>query len=205
MRLVPVLVTGLVSCAPETPPPTPVPDPAPAPDAPDRPSFLVIDIDTLAAGRVGATRDGRPVTPHLDRLAERAVTFDQAWTNGGWTLPALTALMTGRYPDRVQATSDGLSWQRSASRTLPDILKAYGYQTAAIWGQGMGPLLAGITPGFDTNQILFQPAFAPGKLHPPGTPPPRRWIPPPWRVGRPGSGSPSTPGSPSSSSSTRST
>ena len=65
---------------------------------PSRPNFLVVDLDTLRADRIGRERNGASITPHIDALAERGVRFDQMIAQSGWTLPSLAALLTGRLP-----------------------------------------------------------------------------------------------------------
>jgi hypothetical protein len=127
----------------------------------ERPNFIIIDIDTLNASRVGARRGDRPVTPHIDRLAQDGVSFDRAFSNSGWTLPALTALLTGRYPVRAQVGDGGPSWKHADTRTLPEILAVYGYHTAVFWGAEMGAMGAGVSVGFDDVHVIRGPGGPP--------------------------------------------
>lgn len=101
---------------------------------PPRPNFLIIDIDTLSADRVGAMNAGRPVTPTLDALAARGVRFNHAISQSGWTMPALVSHLTGVLPVTVSAEDGEVAWRPAGTRDLAEILAIYGYETAAFWG-----------------------------------------------------------------------
>jgi len=61
---------------------------------------------------------------------EKSLYFERAWTNGTWTLPAMTTTFTGQYHDthkfRRRADSD------KRNPTLAQILYEAGYETAAF-------------------------------------------------------------------------
>jgi arylsulfatase A-like enzyme len=99
-----------------------------------RPNFLIIDVDTLSTSRVGKHRGGASITPVLDRLGLEGLRYSEAFSQSGWTLPALTALLTGRHPVPMREHSGTVSWREAGTRDLPEILSAYGYQTHAFWG-----------------------------------------------------------------------
>lgn len=65
------------------------------------PNFVVILCDDMGYGDVGCY--GHPVakTPHIDRLASQGVRFTQHYANGPECSPTRTALLTGRYQQRV--------------------------------------------------------------------------------------------------------
>jgi arylsulfatase A-like enzyme len=112
-------------------------NPTPPPPSEPRPNILIIDIDSLRADRVGASRDGEPITPSIDALAARGVVFEQAITQGGWTMPGLAAILTGRYPSYPvgpQAEELALSWRAPGSTGLEEILGWYGYTTVFCGG-----------------------------------------------------------------------
>ncbi|MDX1564448.1 MAG: sulfatase-like hydrolase/transferase [Phycisphaeraceae bacterium] len=71
-----------------------------APEAP-RPNIVLIVADDLGYGDVGCY--GHPVarTPHIDRLAAEGVRFTQHYSSGPECSTTRTALLTGRYPQRV--------------------------------------------------------------------------------------------------------
>ncbi|MDP2311682.1 MAG: sulfatase [Pseudomonadota bacterium] len=124
LLLVPLACTGPADA------PVGVADPAPGP----RPNFVVIDIDSMRADRMPLSRDGAVVTPTLARLAREGVVFMQAYSQSGWTLPALLSLLSGRYPQGVSAGPTGRVTLELPERSLPEILALYGYDTVGMWG-----------------------------------------------------------------------
>ncbi len=107
--------------------------------AADSPNVLLVSIDTLRADELGAYGSRLGLTPNLDRLAADGVTFEQAISPSPWTLPALAALMTGRYPRRhgagaVTNRHDPLGRSALAPDvpTLAEAFGAAGYRTHAI-------------------------------------------------------------------------
>lgn len=115
----------------------------------ERPNFLVIDIDTLRADRIGATRDGQPVAPTLDKLARRGARFTEAYSQSGWTMPALVSALTGTLPVALAAADGQVSWRAAGARDLAEIFGIYGYTTFAFWGATIPGIMGGaVTPSF---------------------------------------------------------
>lgn len=106
------------------------------PAAGERPNFLVIDVDSLRQDRLDAMRDGAPVAPNMQALASSGVSFTQAWSAAGWTVPGITAIVSGRYPVPPKMGDDTIPLFRRGASTLPEILSAYGYATHAVWRGG---------------------------------------------------------------------
>lgn len=67
-------------------------------------------------------------TPTLDRFAERAVVFEQAWCGSFPTIPARTDLFTGRYT----FVTRGWTPLPAGEVTLPELLRRHGYVTQLI-------------------------------------------------------------------------
>jgi arylsulfatase A-like enzyme len=105
--------------------------PSPAAVAADRPSFLVIVVDTLRADHLGCYGYARPTSPTIDRLAGEGVLFERAFSQSSWTKPATASLFTGRFPTQHQAV-----YERSripdAETTIPERLRPLGYRTAVL-------------------------------------------------------------------------
>ncbi|MES2644300.1 MAG: sulfatase [Myxococcota bacterium] len=134
----------------------------PAPVEPDgRPNFLIIDIDTLRADRVGATRGGVAVTPNLDALSARSARFTHAYSQSGWTMPALVSNLTGTLPVVFSKVEGQVSWRPPNARDLPEILGLYGYTTIAFWGNTIPGMMSGAVS--DTFQVAkrVEGSFAP--------------------------------------------
>jgi arylsulfatase A-like enzyme len=64
--------------------------------APAPPGLLLLVSDTLR-GDALSCYGGRARAPHLCELAAQGVLFENAYSNGSWTLPASVSLLTGKY------------------------------------------------------------------------------------------------------------
>lgn len=92
-----------------------------------RPNLLVIMADQLVPFLMGAY--GHPVvkTPHLDRLVERGVRFDAAYTPYPLCAPARAAFMTGRYGSRL-GCYDNAAVLHADEPTIAHYLANAGYE-----------------------------------------------------------------------------
>ena len=66
-----------------------------------RPNVLVLFVDDLGWRDVGAYGQDIAKTPHIDRLAQQGMRFTQAYAANPVCSPTRAALMTGKYPARV--------------------------------------------------------------------------------------------------------
>ena len=72
----------------------------PAAAAPKRPNILIIYVDDLARGDVGAFGCPDAGTENIDRLADQGVRLLNAYTHNAPCSPSRTALMMGMYTQR---------------------------------------------------------------------------------------------------------
>ena len=86
----------------------------------DRPNVVVFCLDTVRADRMSLYGGPRPTTPNLDRLAKRAVVFEDAQSPAPWTLPSVASLLTGLSPARHGAGIHGPA--RNLEKMRPDAL-----------------------------------------------------------------------------------
>lgn len=98
--------------------------------APNVPNVLLIVLDTVTARDLSLHGYGRRTTPNLERLAERGVTFDQAYSTAPWTLPSHGSLFTGRLPHEL--SGDWTVPLDDSFPTLAEALGARGYATAGF-------------------------------------------------------------------------
>jgi arylsulfatase A-like enzyme len=73
---------------------------AAAGDLPTRPNIVLLLADDLGYGDLGCYGGTAP-TPHVDRLSGEGVRFTAFYSNGPECSPTRTALLTGRYQQRV--------------------------------------------------------------------------------------------------------
>lgn len=124
-----------------------------SPAVPERPSLVLLSVDTLAPEALATATDEHPA---LDRLAASSLRFTHALSTASWTLPAHASLLTGLYPDRHGATDPRTAIAPNLPR-LAHTLRAAGYRTVAFTdGTYLEPLF-GFGEGFD----LYDGARAP--------------------------------------------
>jgi arylsulfatase A-like enzyme len=115
----------------------------------ERPSVLLIVLDTLRADRLGVygNRDG--LTPTLDRLAREGVTFLDACSSAPYTPPAHASLLTGDYPCR-HGVGGGRHVLSARSVTLAEYFSSSGYATFGVAANAFLSASLGWDQGFDT-------------------------------------------------------
>ena len=94
------------------------------------PNVLLIILDTVRATALSLYGHDRPTTPNLERLAQRGVVFDRAYSTAPWTLPSHATMFTGRYSHELTA-----DWVIPLSREAPTMSEAFradGYLTAGF-------------------------------------------------------------------------
>ena len=106
--------------------------------------MLLITIDTLRADRVG-----RGLTPSIDALAARGVSFTNVRATAPLTLPSHVSLMTGVIPPVHGVRENGAVFDRKTP-ALARIFKDAGYRTAAFVGAYVLNRRFGLDEGFDT-------------------------------------------------------
>ena len=109
---------------------------------------LLLTVDTLRADRLGAHGSDEGLTPTLDRLAAESVVFSRAYTPVPHTLPAVAALLTGRYPQTFGVTGN-LSALPGDVAVLADAFRAAGWNTAAVVSNWVLRGAVGTARGFD--------------------------------------------------------
>jgi arylsulfatase A-like enzyme len=119
--------------------------PAAAPD-----TAVLVTSDTHRADHLGRAARPAPVrTPHLDRLADRGVLFEQAFASTNVTSPSHAALLTGVHPRDSRLTSNTGRLLEEA-RTLGEAYQEAGWWTIAVVSvRHLGPQGTHVTQGFD--------------------------------------------------------
>lgn len=116
--------------------------------APARPNLLLVTVDTLRADRVGCY--GGSGTPAIDRLCTEGVKFERAYTPVPLTLPAHATILTGLEPPEHGVRGNGVYILGDEHRTIAEILRDNGYDTAAFVGAFPLDHRFGLAQGFQT-------------------------------------------------------
>ncbi|MBI5431489.1 MAG: sulfatase [Planctomycetes bacterium] len=120
-------------------------------DAPERPSIVLISIDSLRPDHLGCYGYAPPTSPTIDAVAAEGVRFETALSTTSWTLPSHAAMFTGLFDSAHGLFENGLALSPE-HQTLAELLKSEGYQTAGFFG---GPYLHptyGLDQGFEYYQ-----------------------------------------------------
>ncbi len=135
-----------------------------------RPNIVLFLADDMGIGDLACYGAVGIKTPHIDGLARDGVRYTQFYANAPECTPSRTALLTGRYPQRVGGLEcaigvgnvgryDEAEWLQkrgelglpSDETSLAQMLRAGGYQTACIgkWHLGYDPKYSALRHGFD--------------------------------------------------------
>ncbi len=116
---------------------------------PQKPSVLLITIDTLRADHLSMYGYDRDTTPNLSRLAETAAVYEDAFSVLPETSPAFASMLTGRWPAELGIR--GNTWPLGEdATTLAEVLSAADYQTAGfVSGFPLTRKFSGLHQGFD--------------------------------------------------------
>ncbi|WP_319480192.1 arylsulfatase [uncultured Draconibacterium sp.] len=110
----------------------------------DKPNIVIIYLDDLGYGDVGAYGATEIQTPNIDRLANEGVLFTDGHASSATCTPSRYALLTGVYPWRnkdakiLPGTAPLII--DTAQVTIPKMLKKQGYYTGVVgkWHLGLG-------------------------------------------------------------------
>ena len=94
--------------------------------------IVIISIDTLRADHLPVYGYKKVRTPAIDALAADGVVFERAYSHAPQTLPAHTALLSGRLPFETGVRDNVGFAVKPAERLLPQMLRDRGYATAGI-------------------------------------------------------------------------
>ncbi|MBI3209265.1 MAG: sulfatase-like hydrolase/transferase [Candidatus Solibacter usitatus] len=127
--------------------------------SPRRPNVILLLADDLGSGDLSSFGAKDIRTPHIDSIGARGVRFTQCYSNGPECSPTRTALMTGRYQQRVGGLEcaigvgnvgryDEAIWLQkkgelglpASETTMPRLFRQHGYDTACFGKWHLGYL-----------------------------------------------------------------
>lgn len=94
----------------------------------DRPNILLVMSDQLSALATSPYGNQDVITPHLSRLAERGITFENAYCNAPLCAPSRASMMTGQLPDAIPVNDNAEELPASVP-TFAHHLRRSGYKT----------------------------------------------------------------------------
>lgn len=111
-----------------------------------KPNIVLLGIDSLSARNMSCYGYSRLTTPHIDRFAQGGVLFENYYSPHIPTTSGYANMLTGRDAFSTQVVAlRHRGPMRSEVRTLPEILRDYGYTSTSVGFEG-NPA----SRGFDT-------------------------------------------------------
>jgi arylsulfatase A-like enzyme len=118
-------------------------------------NLILISLDTVRPDHLGAYGYPKPTSPTIDRLAQSGAMFRDAVAVSPWTLPSHATLLTGVYPRRHGARYYDSSLALDLP-SLPELLAAAGFRSAAIVNSLLLEKSSGLARGFDDFQYVSE-------------------------------------------------
>ena len=119
------------------------------PEPLERPSILLVVIDTLRVDAVSAYGAEDGTTPTVDALAGEGRLYMRAYAPSPWTLPSHASLFSGVAVEEHGVGLNGQVVLPSEIQTLAERLQAAGYETAAFSENALVSPAFGFEQGFD--------------------------------------------------------
>ena len=119
------------------------------------PDILLVTLDTTRTDALGCYGGTRARTPNLDALAGGGARFEQAISSTPYTGPAHASLLTGLYPPRHGLRDFLRQGMDPHVPTLPELLRARGYRSAAFLSSYVLDRRFGLSRGFDVYSCDF--------------------------------------------------
>lgn len=97
-------------------------------------NVILVSLQCLRPDHLGVYGYKRNTSPHIDQLSKSSILFDDTISQANLTPVAMMSVLTGQYPRVNGMIAFDVAKESVKSRTLPEILKYYGYTTAAVSG-----------------------------------------------------------------------
>lgn len=128
--------------------------------AKNRPSVLLIVIDTLRADALTPFGADARSTPAIQGLARDSVVFTRVMSAAPWTTPAFASILSSTYPSQHRAGSRDaeLGYKQSLTEripTIPAVLRDYGYWTGSVLTNAYLGRRFGLNRGFHVYENLL--------------------------------------------------
>jgi len=130
-----------------------------------RPNVVLVVLDTARADAVEGWGAPSGATPNLAALA-RAGTAAAAYSTCNWTTPSHASMFTGLLPRELglgSGISPAAALEQQRARVLAEVLRARGYDTAAVSANPYVSEWGGLAIGFDRFEQIAVRRHRPGR------------------------------------------
>ena len=152
-------------------------------DLPNTPNIIIFLVDDLGWTDLSSYGSDFYETPNIDKLAKQGIKFTNAYSASTVCSPTRAAIMSGKYPARLQLTDwitgsineyaklkvpDWKMYLPQEEETVADFLKDMGYATAHIgkWHLGEDTSYYPLRQGFDINVAGYNKGAPPSYFYP---------------------------------------
>lgn len=111
-------------------------------------NVILISIDDLRADYLNTYGHKIQSSPNIDKFSKSSMVFENVFAQSSWTLPSHTAMLTGKYPQKLDV--EVLNDRLPKNSSIAELLKSNGYQTAAFTSGAFINEDHGFAQGFDT-------------------------------------------------------
>jgi len=96
-----------------------------------RPNVILIVMDTVRADHLSCYGYSRETTPCIDKIAEKGIIFENAFSAGIWSPPSHASIFTGKYPSYHGTLGRNVCLNKE-NTTLAEIFRRSNYKTIGI-------------------------------------------------------------------------
>ncbi len=114
----------------------------------EEPNIILITLDTTRADHIGCFSGKKEVSPNIDQIAAKGITFSEARCNVPLTLPSHGGILTGNLPSTLNLRVNGLELNPK-HKLIQEELKKKGYKTVAVVSSIILERTRGLSRGFD--------------------------------------------------------
>lgn len=120
-----------------------------------RPNIVWLTVDSIRADHTSVHGYSKNTTENLCRIAdsEGGLAFDNCVSEGIWSLPVGTSILTGTYPVYHNTVGEGDTVPEDL-KTLPELLSETGYRTYGVSGNPWFSEATGMSRGFETFEYI---------------------------------------------------